>query len=65
MVQPARLELAQEKSHYPLKVACLPIPPWLHGFLLDVFIIAVKLSPVKIFFVNSLNFLIFYAESRC
>lgn len=55
MVQPARLELAQEKSHYPLKVACLPIPPWLRmigkkPISVTDNIISVKNCSVKIFF---------------
>ena len=31
MVRSARLELAQSKDHYPLKVARLPIPPRPHS----------------------------------
>ena len=27
MVQSARLELARFNNHYPLKIACLPVPP--------------------------------------
>ena len=27
LVPRTRVELARESSHYPLKVACLPIPP--------------------------------------
>ena len=30
LVQPMRLELTRSSDHYPLKVACLPIPPRLH-----------------------------------
>ena len=55
MVHGMGLEPTRDYSHYPLKVACLPIPPPVHMkfcFLLCIFIIASMYVVVKRNFIN-------------